>query len=532
VRAAELAAEQASIVEPELSTTTPTGRPLGSSQLPTRAKLRRDWPELITEAGWLAAIFLIAFLMRLLPVLRGAGLLGRGPYDDGVHYSAALALVNGDWPYRDFLLLQPPGVVIALVPFAVLGAATHDGLGFEVARVFWMLLGACTAVLVARLLRRVSVLAAIAGGTFYAVYYPALYTERTLFIECLGSICLIGALLLALPRPARPERTWRYLAAGALLGFAASTKLWESVIVLLVIIWVGVSQRWRVAGLVAVGTATVGTVACLPFLVRAPARMWLMVVRDQLERPANGGGVLKRLPMMVGITGPPPPWLTLSIMVAILLLAALSLRVAPLRIAPALLITVGVMLLFTPSFFFHYAGVVGVPLALVVGSGIQVLAGALSGVLRPGYGFVGLVAGVAIAALAITPLSVPYGRVFPVQQFAGPLAELPGCVTADDPLVLVELDVFTRNVRRGCPVVVDLGGYSYHLSRGVLVARQDDPVFQAAALRYLSSGSATLVVRFTDGIGLSQQTRRVIAHWPKLATADRYAVRRPLPNAR
>ena len=43
-----------------------------------------------------------------------------GNYDDGVHFAAALGLVNGLLPYRDFLLLHPPGVVLALAPFAAL----------------------------------------------------------------------------------------------------------------------------------------------------------------------------------------------------------------------------------------------------------------------------------------------------------------------------------------------------------------------------------------------------------------------------
>ena len=43
---------------------------------------------------------------------------GLGNYDDGVYYSAATALVHGQLPYRDFLLLQPPGIAVLLAPFA------------------------------------------------------------------------------------------------------------------------------------------------------------------------------------------------------------------------------------------------------------------------------------------------------------------------------------------------------------------------------------------------------------------------------
>lgn len=48
-----------------------------------------------------------AVVVRLLMVLRGAGLGGMLSYDDGVYYSAAGSLVWGRLPYRDFLLLHP-----------------------------------------------------------------------------------------------------------------------------------------------------------------------------------------------------------------------------------------------------------------------------------------------------------------------------------------------------------------------------------------------------------------------------------------
>ena len=72
---------------------------------------------------WGPSLLLVAtaaFLLRLLPVLHGGGLYGRGNYDDGVYYAAAAGLVHGLLPYRDVLLLHPPGIVLALAPFAAL----------------------------------------------------------------------------------------------------------------------------------------------------------------------------------------------------------------------------------------------------------------------------------------------------------------------------------------------------------------------------------------------------------------------------
>ena len=68
----------------------------------------------------------LAFAARLWPVLHGGGLFGLAGYDDGVYESAADAVVSGRLPYRDFLLLHPPGLIYLLAPFALLGRVIGD----------------------------------------------------------------------------------------------------------------------------------------------------------------------------------------------------------------------------------------------------------------------------------------------------------------------------------------------------------------------------------------------------------------------
>ena len=68
---------------------------------------------------WAITIAAIAFVVRLVPVLRGGGLFGIGNYDDGVYYAAATGLIHGRLPYQDFLLLHPPGMPLLLTPFAL-----------------------------------------------------------------------------------------------------------------------------------------------------------------------------------------------------------------------------------------------------------------------------------------------------------------------------------------------------------------------------------------------------------------------------
>jgi alpha-1,2-mannosyltransferase len=97
----------------------------------------------------------LAFALRLSAVLHGGGPKGFfGRYDDGVYYSGAVALLSGRMPYRDFVLLHPPGVLLASAPFAEIGRLTHDSTGLASARVAWMGIGALIAVLIMVVTRR------------------------------------------------------------------------------------------------------------------------------------------------------------------------------------------------------------------------------------------------------------------------------------------------------------------------------------------------------------------------------------------
>ncbi len=157
----------------------------------------------------------VAFVARLEMVLRGAGLQGLHGYDDGVYYAAAASLVNGRVPYRDFVLLHPPGMVLLLSPFALLGRLTSDHVGFAVARVAFMLLGAlnagAVAVLAARSRRPAAGVAAAAGGLFAALWYSSIYASRTTLLETPASTLLLVALLLVWRRRRTPG-AWVHLA--------------------------------------------------------------------------------------------------------------------------------------------------------------------------------------------------------------------------------------------------------------------------------------------------------------------------------
>ena len=93
------------------------------------------------RVGALALIGVVAFAARLHAMLRGGGLGGISNYDDGVYFAGAESLVSGRLPYRDFVLLHPPGIVVVLSPFAALAHLLSDATAFELGRLVFIALG-------------------------------------------------------------------------------------------------------------------------------------------------------------------------------------------------------------------------------------------------------------------------------------------------------------------------------------------------------------------------------------------------------
>lgn len=498
----------------------------------------RPLDKVSVESGFaVLVIFAAAFSARLGLTLRGSGLFGLHFYDDGVHYAAATGLVHGLLPYRDFLLLHPPGIVLGLVPFAELGRWLGEDRGFAVARLSFVVLGAVNAVLVSRYLRGVGIFAAWFGGLCYALFWPAVYTEHTVLLEGPANTCLLVALLLLTPRDIRTALTTRkLLVAGAILGLATTIKIWGVVPILVLFGWLVFRYRWRPAGFFLLGAAVATTVVCLPFFLAAPGTMWRMVVVDQLQRNETAVPLIERLNDIAGLTLYHLPnqitLLTWVIWVG-LVLAMLAAWTRP-RSRPALLLLIGLvsLLLVTPSWYLHYSALTAGVLALVVGTAGQVVLD-LTWLRHRGRprSAVGTVLVLALGAFSLPIGSASTGQQFPGQSLGAVAAGRPGCVTSDHPSALILMNVLGRNLERGCPLVVDLGGASYHLpspDRG-LVSRRRNAVFQRYALAYLGTGDTMLLARFRPGFGLSAASFRRVETWPALARVGPYTLRKPRP---
>ncbi|MGI8459717.1 MAG: glycosyltransferase 87 family protein [Propionibacteriaceae bacterium] len=498
------------------------------------ASSRWAWPVLAV------GVVGLALASRLIPLLRGGGLLGLGNYDDGVHYASAAGLVRGLLPYRDFLLLQPPGISVLLAPFALLGRVAGDPVGFAVARLAFVAVGSLTAALVARWLRPLGLMAAAVGGSFYALFLPAAYVDRSTLLEGPGNTLVIIALLLISRSHSRRSRQTLLLSlAGVALGLSVAIKIWAIVAVLIIVGWLWLVRSWRPALRVLVCAGATGAVIALPFLVLAPRPMWQMVVTDQLGRRRTGG-LTGRLVNLTGLSRwdlttdrTMPLVLTVAGLVVALVLAVTVVRA---RLPALLLVADAVILLMAPSAFLHYGALVAGPAALVVGAGTARLV-AVTTVRTRTVGGRRIVAG-ALTALLLAGMAVwgssgladRWGRRFPAAALRPAAAAVHGCIATDDPGTLILLDVLDRDVADGCPFVIDLGGHSYHPPLLAPGARDRNQGWQRFALSYLRDADLVIIVRFRSNFGFDRQTAREVNRWPVVAESGRYRLRAPRPG--
>jgi hypothetical protein len=457
-------------------------------------------------------VALVALAARLAPVLRGGGLTGILAYDDGVYYSASDALLSGRLPYRDYLLLHPPGITLVLAPFVALGRLVgEDPVGLAAARLAFMLIGATSAVLVWAVARRLSPRAGLVAGLAYAVWQPASYAERTTLLEPLVNVGLLAALSLLGTSTGSPSRR-RVALAGVALGLAVAVKAWAVLPFAVLALWLLHRDGRRTAlAFAGAGTAATGVV-CLPFLLAGPA-MVRMVVLDQLGRPSNGVPLATRLASIEGWQLSPAPLSTglaqLAVGVAVLVAATAAViawRVPAARVWAALLVVQGGLLLASPSYFAHYGTYVAPALVLLAGACADALLAEVeehTAAFRPLVPALGLVA---LAVLSAHVVTQPEGRRVPARTAEDALSGV-RCVAADSAAALVTADVLTRDLRDGCRLVVDVTGLTYDQDPGDLGAgptpreRRRDLEWQAAVARYFAGSGAVVLDQWrSDGL--------------------------------
>jgi hypothetical protein len=251
-------------------------------------------------------------------------------YDSGVFLASSVHLVSGIAPYRDFVFVQPPGIILLLSPVAIISRVfgTHDG--FVVARVFGAIVTALDASLLSWLVRHRGRAAMIVGGAGLALTPVAVFFSSGARLEpfCLCFVLLGSIMTFARDSSTRPQTRRSLYASGALFGVAAAIEFWAFFPFLAMVICLVPRHRRRALTFVA-GAASGLLVPCLPFLFLAPKNFVSQVFIDQSRHPRVGGGILHRLVEMTGLAGTPVAptgWEAAAAFAVLLLVAALSFR--------------------------------------------------------------------------------------------------------------------------------------------------------------------------------------------------------------
>jgi alpha-1,2-mannosyltransferase len=497
---------------------------------------RRPW----LWAGLTVLIFVSAVGCRLLPVLRGGGLFGLGSYQDGVYYAAAAGLINGRMPYGDFLLLQPPGIVALLAPFALVGELSSDSSGFAAARAGWMLLGGLNAVLITRILRPLGLGAALIGGLSYALSYPAIQTEHTVTPEAAGTTTVLVALL-ALRLGDRTRwmtssgQRLALLGAGVALGFGAGIRISGILACLIVLGWHFAPRRIRGLPWLALGVLIGALAIYLPFLIGSPGPTWRYVVLAQVHRAAGSPPPLSLArggrALGLDLWEPSDTVIIVGLIIAAAIVVA-ACTVAATRLAALLVIGYATLLIaVTSDLPPHDPAVLAGPFALCVGAAgyrlIRGLGRPLPRRRRPLIAItVSLLGAIALLGCAAPLRQHTFHTAFASPQLVAAVATLPGCVTSDDVSILIRLNVLGRNLDRGCRLVVDYGGYA-HDPPGLPADVRNTPQWQAGLLAYLSEGSGAFHVRNHGRGSGAEYGARVWQTWPVIEQDGRFTLRRP-----
>ena len=178
----------------------------------------------VGDAWIVVTLFLAAVAVRLGVIGSSGGLHTLNGYDDGVYFSATTSLLHGLVPYRDFVLLHPPGIlVLAAGPMAALyGAGLSDSDTLAAMRLVFVGLGGLNTVLVFFAGRHLSRAAGVVAASLYAVWGPVIREERTMLLETIVILGTLVALALVPPLSNRDvSGRWRPV-------LAAWSAVWRS----------------------------------------------------------------------------------------------------------------------------------------------------------------------------------------------------------------------------------------------------------------------------------------------------------------
>jgi len=478
-----------------------SGEPQGASA--TASPLRRaGLTTPVTVIIVVAAV--LALGLRLYQLSRPGFLLSVNEYDDGPYFGSAVRLVHGDLPYKDFLIVQPPGITLLMVPVALVSKATGTAWGMAIGRILTALAGAVAVALAGLLVRHRGVLATIIVCGLMAVYPDSIQAAKTVLVEpWLVLFCLIGALAV-FDRDGFTTSRRRLIWGGVAFGFGGAVEPWAIFPVLVVAVLALRRPRRLLA--YAGGVAAGFLVPVIPFAALAPHQFYEATIVAQIgDRPgATRANLWIRLADMSGLADVKHPTHLLVIGAVLLIVAVVAGSVAlgfllTWRLPPVLdlfaLAASGLIVLaffWSDQFHYHFAAFLAPFLAMAIGLALSALvrdirlvfggdaaAGDAGGGGAAGVGGDGtppvllwgatFLAGLAILCMAVVQFgwethNAPHLKLSVVTH-AQRLIPPGSCLLADEVSFAVMANRLVSDVP-GCSLLLDATGTNYAYSHG------------------------------------------------------------------
>jgi alpha-1,2-mannosyltransferase len=433
-------------------------------------------------------ITLVALALRLYyQYTRPGFLFGVTEYDDGPYFGSAVRLVHGSVPYRNFILVQPPGITLLMSPAGLLTYFTGTTWGLAIGRILTVLAATAGVVLAGLLVRHRGLLAVILTCGIMAVYSDAVAAAHTVLVEpWLVLFCLAGAVAV-FDRDRITSSTRRLVWGGVAFGFAGAVEAW-AIVPVLVIAALCLPQLKR-AGLFVAGVAAGFLVPVLPFAIAGPSQLYKSLITAQIGYRAHTMrvGVLLRLKNIIGF----PYALTWSRDAVLLAVLAIVMFVLVTQVAAALVtkrpqpildwfatvttVLVIIMFLWPPQFHYHFAAFLAPFLALTIALPVsRLLAGIPPGTASPAtkrrlnWAAVGLavLALVGLAGLQARQESLTVHVIGPIPATIDRIVPPGACVLTDQVSVTLAANRFVSDVP-GCSQMVDSVGTDLALSNGL-----------------------------------------------------------------
>jgi hypothetical protein len=167
----------------------------------------------------------VALAIRLYLLTRLRYLTGITEYDDGVYLGGAVSLISGTVPYHGFAFVQPPGILLLMVPVALLAKVSAVTSAMAAARLLTVGASAACVTLLGSLVRHRGAFVTLVACGVLAVYPDDIMAAHTVLLEPWMNLLVLAGACLAFRggRLAAPRRLTR---AGVLFGVAGAVKYW------------------------------------------------------------------------------------------------------------------------------------------------------------------------------------------------------------------------------------------------------------------------------------------------------------------